>query len=259
MSDDLFAVDRFSALVRVDNRSGLVISTTHKYHDRVTSPKIHKRAYNTQERQHQSDRTRRKLVTAARWLVGRRDGAFTMDEVAKRAGVTRLTVYHQFESRAGLLDAVFDDIAEKTGLVSAIPSVFAQRSGQAAFRRLAQVFADFWSSHQTRLPGLRSRHLDAELRERMAARSERRRVILATLFERFGRPTLGTQERDELIDIVFGLTSFEYYDLVGGRNRSHARRAAILVDLVGTVVEPHLAAADNSKTARSSTRQVLAR
>ena len=41
--------------------------------------------------------------------------SFSLDAVAKAAGVTRLTVYHQFGSRRGLLEAVFDDIAQRPG------------------------------------------------------------------------------------------------------------------------------------------------
>src|SRR2546423_8279536 len=41
---------------------------------------------------------------------------FSLDTVAKAAGVTRLTVYNQFGSRRGLLEAVFDDIARHGGL-----------------------------------------------------------------------------------------------------------------------------------------------
>src|SRR6202011_346514 len=42
--------------------------------------------------------------------------SFSLDAVAKAAGVTRLTVYHQFGSRRGLLEAVFDEIARQGGL-----------------------------------------------------------------------------------------------------------------------------------------------
>ena len=38
--------------------------------------------------------------------------AFSLDSVAKAAGVTRLTVYNQFGSRRGLLEVLFDDLAE---------------------------------------------------------------------------------------------------------------------------------------------------
>ena len=42
---------------------------------------------------------------------------FSLDSVAKAAGVTRLTVYNQFGSRRGLLEAVFDELlATRSGV-----------------------------------------------------------------------------------------------------------------------------------------------
>src|SRR5258708_32758590 len=41
--------------------------------------------------------------------------SFSLDGGAKAAGGTRLTVYHQFGSRRGLLGAVVDDIARPGG------------------------------------------------------------------------------------------------------------------------------------------------
>src|SRR5260370_34613361 len=56
------------------------------------------------------------LEAAARLL--REDtsiAAFSLDAVAKAAGVTRLTVYNQFGSRRGVLGAVFDGVAPPGG------------------------------------------------------------------------------------------------------------------------------------------------
>src|SRR4030088_439727 len=60
---------------------------------------------------------------------------FSLDNVAKAAGVTRLTVYHQFGSRRGLLEAVFDDIARRGGLAQ-IPDAMAMSDPRAALDRL---------------------------------------------------------------------------------------------------------------------------
>ena len=53
--------------------------------------------------------------------------AFSLDAVAKAAGITRLTVYHQFGSRRGLLEAVFDKRARQGGL-GRIPDAMAMTS-----------------------------------------------------------------------------------------------------------------------------------
>ncbi len=40
---------------------------------------------------------------------------FTVDAVAREAGVARMTVYYQFGSKAGLLEAIFDSLAVRGG------------------------------------------------------------------------------------------------------------------------------------------------
>src|SRR5882672_7109930 len=69
---------------------------------------------------------------------------FSLDAVAKAAGVTRLTVYNQFGSRRGLLEALFDDLAEKGGLVR-IPEALAEPDPHAALDRLIEIFCAFWN------------------------------------------------------------------------------------------------------------------
>ena len=60
----------------------------------------------------------RVIQAAARFLREEdRIAAFSLDAVAKAADVTRLTVYNQFGSRRGLLEAVFDDIARRGRLI----------------------------------------------------------------------------------------------------------------------------------------------
>src|SRR3981081_4830837 len=69
---------------------------------------------------------------------------FSLDAVAKIAGVTRLTVYHQFGSRRGLLEAVFDEIARQGGLTQ-IADAMAISNPRAALDRLVEIFCAFWN------------------------------------------------------------------------------------------------------------------
>src|SRR5438552_6669941 len=70
--------------------------------------------------------------------------SFSLDAVAKAAGVTRLTVYNQFGSRRALLEAVFDDIARRGGLAG-IADAMAMPDPQAALDRLIEIFCAFWN------------------------------------------------------------------------------------------------------------------
>src|SRR5258705_612711 len=63
-----------------------------------------------------AEKRERVIEAAARSL--REDASiasFSLDTVAKAAGVTRLTVYNQFGSRRGFLEAGVDDIARQGG------------------------------------------------------------------------------------------------------------------------------------------------
>src|SRR5580693_193958 len=64
-----------------------------------------------------AEKRARVVDAASRLLREQADVAsFSLDAVGKAAGVTRLTVYNQFGSRRGLLEAVFDEIARHGGL-----------------------------------------------------------------------------------------------------------------------------------------------
>ena len=73
------------------------------------------RPYNLGQRQASAEETRRRIVAAARDLLADESGppGFTVDTVARRAGVARMTVYHQFRSKRGVLEALFDDLANR--------------------------------------------------------------------------------------------------------------------------------------------------
>src|SRR5712691_8465813 len=69
---------------------------------------------------------------------------FSLDTVAKAAGVTRLTVYNQFGSRRGLLEAVFDDIARQGGLHE-LADAMAIADPLIALDRVVEIFCAFWA------------------------------------------------------------------------------------------------------------------
>src|SRR5713101_9850250 len=111
-----------------------------------------------------AEKRERVIEAAARSL--REDASiatFSLDAVAKAAGVTRLTVYNQFGSRRGLLEAVFDDIARQGGL-QGLGDAMAMPDPYAALDRVVEIFCAFWN----RDPAVGRLH--------EAMRSEERRV-----------------------------------------------------------------------------------
>src|SRR5260221_5286731 len=137
--------------------------------------------------------------------------SFSLDAVAKAAGVTRLTVYHQFGSRRGLLEAIFDEIARQGGLVQ-IPEAMAMSDPRAALERLVEIFCAFWSSD----PAVGRLHeamaTDPEFAQALIERNERRRKVVKVLVERVAKTaakkTMSSRARQNAVDVIFALTSF---------------------------------------------------
>jgi AcrR family transcriptional regulator len=73
------------------------------------------RPYRLGRRQASVDRTQRSILDAARHLVAERGSAPSVGAVARRAGVSRLTVYARFGSRAALLGALTPALADHGG------------------------------------------------------------------------------------------------------------------------------------------------
>lgn len=193
--------------------------------------KPNKRAYRSVRRAEATDETRARILSAARRLLrgGRRLPAFSLEAVAKQAGVTRLTVYNQFGSKQGLLEAVFDDMARESRLMQDMPAVFALPDSNAALRRFVSVMCRFWDFHRRALPRFDAlTRLDDEVAASLKARKERRRVALATLVQRLGP----RRDAAELVDLLYALTGFEMFDALS----VHGRDAAVVEELMQATV-----------------------
>ncbi len=176
------------------------------------------RRYRMGRRQQAVDATRARILAAARrLLVARRPGEFSLDAVARRARVTRMTVYHQFGSRRALLEALFDDLAARGGMWD-LRNAFQLADAEQALARYVATFGRFWTSARLihrRLQALGV--LDPELGRAIAARQEWRRQGLRVIAARLtpsGRPT------EDVIDVLFTLTSFPTFDTLAGETRT---------------------------------------
>ena len=181
------------------------------------------RPYRSPRRRVAAKRTRARLLKAARAMLAAPDG-ISLDAVAKRAGVTRLTVYNQFGSRRALLEAVFDDMAERGGL-HRIREAMAKTDPQAALQQIVLIFCDFWSIHRGALWRLHAASAtDPEFEESLRARNQRRRHLLSVLVDRMiegggKRPEVVI----ELIDVLFALTSVGFFwELTAGGRKANA-------------------------------------
>ena len=183
-------------------------------------------------RQATGDITRARVLAAARkLLLANNFSGFSMEAIARKADVSRLTVYYQFKSKAGLLEALYDYIA-KRGEVHRLAEVFRQiQDPLATLNDFILAFARFWASDRNvirRLHGLGA--IDPEIGRGLQARNERRRHGVRTIMERYSRvnPGLTSIREPIVIDTIHMLTSFETFDALAGSARSLDEVVAIV-------------------------------
>ncbi len=105
------------------------------------------RPYNLEKRRAATEQTRRRVLDAARQLIMGSSVPPSIDAVAAEAGVARMTVYYQFGSKAGLLEALFDELGGRY-FRSELPRVMSQERPLRALADLIQIFLTFWSSER---------------------------------------------------------------------------------------------------------------
>jgi AcrR family transcriptional regulator len=179
-----------------------------------------RRPYRLGQRQTTIEQTRARIVAAARELLATPGGfsGFTIDAVAGQAGVARMTVYNQFGSKRGLLEAVFDDLAAR-GLLVRLRAAFGRLEPRGALDELIAAFAGFWHTDRIVIRRIRAlAAIDPDFEQAVRARDERRREALRTILGRFAKrdncPSLASTQ--ELIDVLHTLTSFETFDQLAG-------------------------------------------
>jgi AcrR family transcriptional regulator len=198
------------------------------------------RPYNLDGRKAAAQETRARIIEAARTLLESPDGivAFTLDAVAKQAGVARMTVYYQFNSKLGLLDALYDALAHR-GLMPRLPAVMQQPDPEQAVLALVDTFTAFWQTDQLATRRLRAlARLDPEVEQGITERDGWRRQHLHNLLARL-EVARGDEIKlsPETEDLVYSLTSFEFYDTLSSLNadaaaiiRGHVARLLQIAD-----------------------------
>lgn len=183
------------------------------------------RGYRLGRRQHGVDQTRSAILSASRRLIGEVGPEFSLGKVAERAGVSRITVYNQFGSKAGLVRALVSEAGP-----GAAP-FHIERSSEPRDqlrRRIAQACAT-WAADPALYRQLHGHQAWAE------AGSEANRALAESLAGADQlRPGCSIKEAEDVIGI---LTSFPAFDRLhqGGR-RSASAVAEILVRLASPVL-----------------------
>jgi AcrR family transcriptional regulator len=182
--------------------------------------------------------TRARILAAARaTIIESGYHAASLEQVAIAAGVTRVTVYRQYGNKRGLLEALADDLAERSDVVALADAADRHSDALMALTELVAALARLWSvdpALMRRLVGLSA--VDPEVAVVIASREDWRRqrvraltarlvnqrvvrlpfnpstaaacIDAATSFATFD--TLTEQiglERDRLVDVVINLLS----------------------------------------------------
>ncbi len=182
------------------------------------------RPYKLGQRQAATEQTRARILTAARELLAESSGlsGFSIDAVAHKADVARMTVYHQFGSKIGLLEALSDSLAAYGGMEH-LANAFLRPDPLDALDEYISVFSRFWDSDRLVMRRLRAMAaLDPDFEQVIRSRDERRRqglrVIVGRLVEQHGRPA--PEALAEAINVLFTLTGFECFDTLAGPTRT---------------------------------------
>jgi AcrR family transcriptional regulator len=185
------------------------------------------RGYRLGRRQQAVDRTRSTIIAAARELIAEHGTGFSLGRVAARAGVSRITVYNQFGSRALLIHAL---AAEARPAMPPPHSNPATAPRDELRRRIAQACTT-WAVD----PGL-YRHLHGHTAWAVEEFGADRALAESLAGADQLRAGCSIKEAEDVIGI---LTSFPAFDRLhqGGR-RSPSAVAEILVRLASELLRP---------------------
>jgi AcrR family transcriptional regulator len=181
------------------------------------------RPYPKEERKHVVDAGRDRILAAASEVLNLDDlGAFSLDAVARRAGVTRMTVYNHFGSKGVLLGEVFDLLVERDAF-SGMPALFESKDLGAALDGLVGILGRFYDDNRAlmlKMVGITG--LDPDLDKVLREKNLRRRRGIEAILDKFGAPKRPAVERSELVSTLDVLLSFHTFNSLAGPERTPA-------------------------------------
>jgi AcrR family transcriptional regulator len=194
------------------------------------------RAYSMEKRRAVANETRQRILEAARHVLAQdSENALTMEAIAVRADVSRLTIYYQFDSRTGLLEALYDHLAMRGGM-QRMPEVFREPDPVAAMDRLVSIFVGFWSSDRIVIRRLRAMAaLDPEIQEGIRSRDARRNQIAGKILRRMAAAAKKAPPEEQLnaaAAVIAMLTGFATYDALASAGHGEKDIVATISRLV---------------------------
>jgi AcrR family transcriptional regulator len=168
------------------------------------------RGYRLGRRQADADRTRSRILAAAREVVSELGPESSVGQVAARAVVSRITIYNQFGSKAGLLEAL---VAQASPVSDDPPPGEPGADPSDELRLRIERACAAWAADprlyrrlEGRIRGDRSVH-DHALAERLAAHDRL-------------RPGCSIKEAEDVIGILMSFPAFDRLHKEGRRSPS---------------------------------------
>jgi AcrR family transcriptional regulator len=197
-------------------------------------PAAKTRPYRQAKRAASAAETRRKVIAAARELLLNDDFQdVSIEAIAERARVGRSTVYQQFESKRGLLQAIELSVSESAGVEELI-EVLQQPDALGSLRAAFELGGSVWARERDmfrKLFGLA--HIDADLRAVMEEKDGKRQMLVRILVDK-----LATQKklrrgvsRERAFQVLWLLTSFQTFDATCHVAASPEAAARLLLEM----------------------------
>ncbi len=157
---------------------------------------------------------------------------FTMEAIAREAGVARMTVYNQFETKTAVYEALADELAERGKIRDNIAAAFQTSDPSAAVGKLIDAFVHFWLSEPDVLGKLAAlSQLDPE--SHAAERDAWRLHAIRTMMERVHKKKKirGTRAYQRNVDALYILTNFAMCQALANAGLSERHIAARIKEL----------------------------
>lgn len=199
------------------------------------------RAYSMEKRHVATSETRMRILEAARQLLASDlEDELTLEAIARKADVSRLTIYYQFDSRRGLLEALYDYLASR-GNMRRIPEVFHESNPFVALDKFVAIFVGFWASDPIAIRRLRAMAaLDPEISQGIDARDARRRHIATEILKRMiasGKKTFSHERLTIVADVLSTLAGFATYDALAKAGHGRDDIIAMITQLCRRAID----------------------
>jgi AcrR family transcriptional regulator len=172
------------------------------------------RPYRSALREQQADQTRRRIRQAARELFASRGfTATTVAEIARAAGVSPATVYAVYDSKAGIVTAMLEEIEDRVGMAAKLEEVLAASDPAQLLPLFLAAHCDLFEDSADVLRAAMRAIEDPEVATLAARGDGRRRKVIEHITRRLHEAGMLRDDLTPLVaaDRLWLLTTVEGY------------------------------------------------